>query len=46
MARALTAVEPAAMTQPDDLASLSSNLLELPNAAVPFELAMNCSLET
>ena len=46
MARAVTAVEPAAMTQTDDLASLSSNLLELPNAAVPFELAMNCSLET
>ena len=46
MARAVTAVEPAAMTQPDDLAALSSTLLALPNAAVPFELAMNCSLET
>ena len=45
MARAVTAVAPAAMTQPDDLASLSSNLLSLPNASVPFELAMNCSLE-
>ena len=45
MARAVTAVEPAAMTQPDDLASLSSNLLSLPNASVPFQLAMNCSLE-
>ena len=46
MARAVTAVEPAAMTQPEDLASLSSSLLSIPNAAVPFELAMNCSLET
>ena len=46
MARAVTEVEPAAMTQPDDLASLCSSLLSLPNAAVPFELAMNCSLET
>ena len=46
MARAVTAVEPAAMTQPNDLASLSSSLLTLPNASVPFELAMNCSLET
>ena len=46
MARALTAVEPAAMTQPEDLASLSSCLLSMPNATVPFELAMNCSLET
>ena len=46
MASAVTAVEPAAMTQPEDLASLSSSLLSMPNAAVPFELAMNCSLET
>ena len=46
MARAVTAVEPAAMTQPEDLALLSSNLLSMPNASVPFELAMNCSLET
>jgi len=46
MARAVTAVEPAAMTQPEDLASLSSTLLSLPAASVPFELAMNCSLET
>ena len=46
MARAVTAVQPAAMTQPEDLASLSSSLLSMPNAAVPFELAMNCSLET
>ena len=46
MACAVTAVEPAEMTQPEDLASLSSSLLLMPNAAVPFELAMNCSLET
>ena len=46
MAGAVTAVEPAAMTQPDDLAALSSSLLLLPNASIPFELAMNCSLET
>ena len=46
MACAVTAVEPAAMTQPEDLAALSSSLLSMPNAAVPFELAMNCSLET
>ena len=46
MARSVTAVVPAAMTQPGDLASLSSTLLSLSDAAVPFELAMNCSLET
>ncbi len=45
MARGVTAVEPSAMTQPDDLASLSSTLLSLPEASIPFELAMNCSLE-
>ena len=46
MARAVTAVKAAQMTQPEDLASLSSTLLLLPAASVPFELAMNCSLET
>ena len=46
MARAVTAVKAAQMTQPEDLASLSSTLLVLPAASVPFELAMNCSLET
>ena len=46
MARAVTAVKPAEMTQPEDLASLSSSLLALPDASVPFELAMNCTLET
>ena len=45
MARAVTAVQPAEMTQPGDLATLSSTLLSLPEASVPFELAMNCSLE-
>ena len=33
------------MTQPEDIASLCSELLRLPNRAVPFELAVNCSLE-
>ena len=46
MARAVTAVKAAEMTQPEDLASLSSSLLALPDASVPFELAMNCTLET
>ena len=34
------------MTQPQDLAELSSTLLTLPNAAVPFEVSVNCNLET
>ena len=34
-----------AMTQPEDIASMSAELLRLPNRAVPFELAVNSSLE-
>ena len=45
MARSVSNMEPAAMTQPQDLALLSSTLLTLPNAAVPFELCINCNLE-
>jgi NAD(P)-dependent dehydrogenase (short-subunit alcohol dehydrogenase family) len=45
MAAAVTAVSPEAMTQPEDLATLTSTLLRLPAAAVPFELAVNCVLE-
>ena len=46
MATSISRVEPEAMTQPQDLAAISSSLLGLPNAAVPFELMVNCSLET
>ena len=46
MARSVSTVPPEAMTQPQDLAELSSTLLTLPNAAVPFEVSVNCSLET
>ncbi len=34
------------MTQPEDIASLSSQLLTMPNSCVPFELCINCNLET
>jgi hypothetical protein len=34
------------MTQPEDLAALTAQLLRLPASAVPFELAINCVLET
>ena len=46
MARSVSTVPPEAMTQPQDLAELSSTLLTLPNAAVPFEVSLNCNLET
>ena len=38
-------MEAEAMTQPEDIASMSAALLRLPNRAVPFEIAVNCSLE-
>ena len=34
------------MTQPIDIANICSNLLHLPNSSVPFEIAINCKLET
>ena len=34
------------MTQADDIANICSNLLNLPNSSVPFEIAINCQLET
>ena len=46
MGRSVSTVPPEAMTQPQDLAELSSTLLTLPNAAVPFEVSVNCNLET
>jgi len=33
------------MTQPGDIAKLCSNLLELSNSCVPFEIQLNCNLE-
>ena len=34
------------MTQTYDIANICSNLLELQNSSVPFEIALNCQLET
>ena len=45
MAAAVQAIPAEAMTQPQDIAALSAELLRLPNSAVPFELAINCTLE-
>ena len=45
MASAVKSMAPEAMTQPDDLGRLSAHLLTLPDSAVPFELAVNASLE-
>ena len=45
MAAAVTTIPREEMTQPEDIANLTARLLELPNRCVPFELAVNCSLE-
>ena len=34
------------MTQTNDIANICSSLLNLPNPSVPFEIALNCQLET
>ena len=34
------------MIQAKDIADICSNLLSLPNSSVPFEMAINCQLET
>ena len=46
MARSISSVNPAAMSQPEEIATLASNLLGLPNSSVPFEIKLNCVLET
>jgi len=46
MASQVRSVPPEAMTQPEDLAAIAAQLLRLPPAAVPFELQLNCVLET
>ena len=46
MALLVSSVPAESMTQPRDLACLMGLLLELPDPAVPFEIAVNCALET
>ena len=45
MARSISSVDPEEMSQPEEIASLSSTLLTLPNQSVPFEIKLNCGLE-
>ena len=45
MAAGVVGTPVAAMTQPEDVAAVVSNVLQLPNAAVPQEVAINCNLE-
>jgi NAD(P)-dependent dehydrogenase (short-subunit alcohol dehydrogenase family) len=45
MAAGVSSLPKTEMSQPGDLAALTSQLLALPNSCVPFELAVNCTLE-
>lgn len=46
MAAAVSALPKESMTQPQDLAVLVCQLLDMPASCVPFEVAVNCVLET
>lgn len=46
MARSISSVNPVEMSQPEEIATVVSTLLHLPNASVPFEIKLNCGLET
>jgi NAD(P)-dependent dehydrogenase (short-subunit alcohol dehydrogenase family) len=37
--------DPLAMIQPEDIAEIVATLLQLPNAAIPQEIALNSELE-
>ena len=46
MSKEITQFAQKDMTQPNDIATICSNLLVLPNSSVPFEISINCQLET
>ena len=46
MARNINQINKEEMTQPEDIANICSNLLDLPNPSIPFEISINCNLET
>ena len=46
MANSVQVISKEEMTQPQDLAKIASLLLQLPSASVPFELCVNCRLES
>ncbi len=45
MAAEVKSIPKEKMTQPNDIALITSNLLLLPNSCIPFEIAVNCNLE-
>ncbi len=45
MAKEVKGIQKENMTQPEEIATISSTLLNLPNNSIPFEIALNCTLE-
>ena len=45
MAHNISSIEKSKMTQPEDIAEISSTILKLPMQSVPFEIALNCNYE-
>ena len=45
MAQKINSISHNEMTQPEDIALICSNLLRLPNSAIPFDISLNCNLE-
>ncbi len=45
MAKNINTINKSEMTQPEDIASICSNIISLPNSCVPFEISINCNLE-
>ncbi|KGG12599.1 MULTISPECIES: SDR family NAD(P)-dependent oxidoreductase [Prochlorococcus] len=45
MASNVKSISKEEMTQPEDIASIVSTILKLPNTCVPFEVAVNCNHE-
>ena len=46
MAKEVNNIEKSQMTQPEDIALIVSNILKLPNSCIPFDISVNCNLET
>ncbi len=46
MASGIKSIPQCDMTQPEDIGDIASLLLKLPNSTIPFEVSVNCCLET
>ena len=46
MAQGISTFEKSNMSQPEDIAEICSTILKLPKQSVPFEISLNCNLET